>query len=185
MEAQINQLKKFLVDSTEMPYNSYTIIENFADPLSFNTNELKTYVKKHGKPIVQKMDERKNDKKRIMYTIDGGKKSSSALTGVPELFNKVTNLLNTGSEIKWKRKGSLLLSLSDCMRQDMHADNPIESDEDFDKAFNSFICVLALEENTYLYKYDADLKTESRVYVAPGSLFIGRGIYLYYQHITC
>ena len=183
MEAQINQFKKFLVDSIEMPYNSYTVIENFADPSAFNTDELKTYVKKFGKAIVQEIDE-SNDKKRIMYTIDGGKKSSSALPGVPELFNKVTNLFNTGSEIRWKRKGSLLLSLSDCMRQDMHADNPIETDEEFDKAFNSFICILALEENTYLYQYDNDLRTESKVYVAPGSLFIGRGIYFYYHHIN-
>ena len=176
MEAQINQLQEFLVQSTERPYNSFTVIDNFADLSTFNIDQLKSYTKKFGKPIIQQEDGT-NDLKRIMYTIDGGRKTSSALSGVQELFSKVTNLFNTGSDILWERKGSLLLSLDDCMRQSMHADNPIDSEEGLDKAFNSFICILALEENTYLYKYDNDLRTESKVYVAPGSLFIGRGIF--------
>ena len=175
MEAHINQLQQFLIESKEKPYNSFTVIDNFADLSTFDIKKLNNYTNKFGKPIIQQ--DGNNDYKRKMYTIDGGKKSSFALPGVEDLFNKVTNLFNnTGSEILWERKGSLLLSLSDCMRQDMHADNPIETDEEFDNAFNSFICILALEENTYIYKYDDDLKTESKVYVAPGSLFIGRGV---------
>ena len=77
--------------------------------------------------------------------------------------------------------GSVLYSLAGCKRQERHSDNPSRTDEEFNNAINSYICLFAVEEDTRLYVYGKD-GIDVTVDIPPGALFVGGGLLIHAGH---
>ena len=131
--------------------------------------------------IFQTENPSENDYKRKQLNLESryGNNDRSTLS---EVFQKVNELFKPASKFKnqnSKRKGSALLSLEKCQKQAYHMDNDTSTNKKYTAAKDSFICILSLQEETYLYCYEKDLQTIKKIKIPPGSLFIARGIFVH------
>jgi hypothetical protein len=171
------EFDEFKLKSNKKPESTFIIIKNFIDPFLCDCDELENYFKEHPEPISQNEI---NDNKRMHLQFKNHLKLEN-FKGFVEIDNAVENFIKnnllTDEDEVFNKFCSVLLSLEDCPKQEDYDD----SEEAKDNTKNSFIILIALNDNTKLdaVRYNKKLKNESRpirysINLNSGDMFLAR-----------
>ena len=167
---------KWLGTSKLFPKTNYHILENFIDPSIFQVDKLANFIQQKRGVTVFQEEEDSNDHQRLQRVLH--ENSAFKLEGVPLLYEKMSQTFNeTKIGYKLKLQGNLLMSLAGCGKQRLHSDNPYD-DENIQATNDSFICILAIQDNTKLHFLNKHHVREN-IELNAGQLLVARGSFIH------